>query len=206
MNMKRWKIYLDLDGVIVDLVTPIFNLHNVWCREDEYPQGFQWDIMGACDHLREASGLSPLGMTVEEFWTYPDRSWWANLKPYPTALAFVEWLETGPYDITLLTAHAGPASAAGKVDWINEWLPDYWKKCLIGHPKEECAGPGCILIDDRDKNCADFIEAGGMAITVPRPWNSAYNVDTSFNIHGGFRRPVYNVVADRLYKITGVIE
>ena len=48
------------------------------------------------------------------------------------------------------------------------------RQYLIGPPKHLCAKPGVLLIDDRDKNVADFLGLGAHAILVPRPWNSLH--------------------------------
>jgi hypothetical protein len=32
-------------------------------------------------------------------------------------------------------------------------------------------------VDDRDKNVEMFRDGGGFGVLVPRPWNSAYNIE-----------------------------
>jgi hypothetical protein len=173
--MKKWKLFLDLDGVIVDLHLPLMALWGAKIdSEDEYPRGFDWDIQGAVGDIRDSKGLPPLTCTPSQFWNTMTRDWWYNLLPYPTAIHFVRWLETGPFDICLATAVVNADSAAARVDWIHKWLPEYDHKSLIGYPKYLLAGPDCILIDDRDKNCDEFAAAGGTSILVPRAWNTGY--------------------------------
>lgn len=202
---RRWKVYLDLDGVIIMCVEAIMQVYGVEMKEEEYPQEAGYTTSEACNILLRSRGLPPLDdYKLKNFWQLPVREWWANLSMYPTARNFIVWLERGPFDITLATANPSAESAAGKVDWIERNLPQYKGRYLIGHPKHELAAPGSILIDDSAQNCCDFITAGGAAIMVPRPWNPAYNAPTAFNENGGHRRPPYNVVADRLYNITGV--
>lgn len=66
---------------------------------------------------------------------------------------------------------------AGKLRWIEEWMPDYSRRYLFGAAKQFCAGPGSVLLDDHSKNTERFVEHGGTAILVPGPWNSNYYIE-----------------------------
>jgi hypothetical protein len=150
--MKKWKVFLDLDGVLVDAQLPLMALWDARIgSEDEYPTGFYWDIQGAINFVRQSRGLSALPHTPNQFWSTMSRDWWYHLPLYPTAINFVRWLETGPFDICLATASVNSDSAAAKVDYIHRLLPEYDRKSFVGYPKHMLAGPDCILIDDRDK-------------------------------------------------------
>lgn len=204
--MKKWKLFLDLDGVVVNLQLPLMELWGAKIdSEDEYPAGFHWDIQGAINFVRQCRGLDVLPHTAAQFWNTMSREWWSRLLPYPEAIDFVRWLESGPFDICLATATVNSESAAAKVDWIHQWLPEYDQKSFIGYPKHLLAGPDSILIDDRDKNCDEFIRAGGRAILVPRAWNKGYYNPECFNTRTGNRRPIYNAVIIRLYEMLSIL-
>lgn len=60
----------------------------------------------------------------------------------------------------------------GKMKWIKRHLPDYLRRYMIcTAPKKLLATPDRLLVDDKNENVYEFIEAGGDAIMVPRPWN-----------------------------------
>jgi hypothetical protein len=53
--------------------------------------------------------------------------------------------------------------------------------------KELLARPDTLLIDDNEKNISAFRKSGGMAITVPRPWNRLRGcANTSLYLKGMF--------------------
>jgi 5'(3')-deoxyribonucleotidase len=183
-------------------------------REDQYPRQFGWDVKGAIVHLleqqdRACSAENINDMSKEAFWRRLPRSFWRELQPYPTALHFVEFLESGPFDIYILTAHASADCGAAKLDWIDEHLPKYRDRVLLGHPKHVTATPQSILIDDCTKNCEDFARAGGRAIQCPRPWNERWDAPECFRTRPEWespeRRPKYNIIADDLRGIRGQV-
>jgi len=213
MNLTQTKtICLDLDGVIIDLVVPLMRWWGVHISsEDAYPRFFGWELKDAiADTLnrqnKHKESREVANMTKGAFWRAPPRQFWRDLKPYPTALNFIEFLESGPFDVYVATAHANGDCAAAKLDWIDEYLPKYWDRVLIGHPKHLMANPNSILIDDRTKNCEDFEEAGGIAVQCPRPWNKRWMKPECWNVSTGLRRPVYNVITQDLYAITGHVD
>ena len=64
---------------------------------------------------------------------------------------------------------------AGKFDWIKENLSQYFLRQFSMSPvKDFCAMENSLLIDDSDENVNKFERAGGQAILMPRPWNSAH--------------------------------
>jgi len=66
-------------------------------------------------------------------------------------------------------------SASGKMMWIDGNLPEFIKRIIITQaPKRLLARPDTLLIDDKDENIDEFIEAGGHGILVPRPWNELH--------------------------------
>jgi 5'(3')-deoxyribonucleotidase len=189
--MNKPKIFLDLDGVIIEMQLALMKLWKAEIQhERDYPPGFLWDIQGAIDHIRVERGLEPANMEPKHFWESIHEQWWLNLPMYHGAKHFISVLETIG-SVTLATAHVSPHCAAAKYRWISRYLPKYVRNTFVGDPKHMLAEPNAILIDDRDKNCTDFIAEGGKAILVPRPWNA----------RGYYEGHVFELVLNQLDKI-----
>ncbi len=165
----RPTIFIDLDGVIVDFTIPAMQKHGVTMHnESEYPTDCEWDILRACNKLRD----NPTPLTAAEFWDAFDYNFWYGLPLYFLAHAFVNYLELWGDIYFATTPTLSSECVAGKYDWVKKHFPEYRSKLIICTHKEVLAGPNTILIDDRDKNCEAFEKAGGIAIPVPRPWNN----------------------------------
>lgn len=157
------KCLLDLDGVLVDTIEPIFghlNLPNFYNDPKNYGtykclEQHQWDSVGP------------------EFW--------ANAGFMPDALTILHRVETvfGHENICLLTKPTGhPDCAGGKIRWIQKNLPQYKDQYFVGSAKFVMAHPGIVLVDDHDANVDAFVEHGGKAVLLPRKWNRRYHMDT----------------------------
>lgn len=127
------------------------------------------------------------------FWNRFPRSFWASV-PLSEECDFL--LMTcanlvGKENVCLLTKPSGPGDcAAGKIDWINHWMPTWIRnQYLIGSPKHFCANKKSLLIDDNPDNVSEFRKKRGRTILFPRPWN----------LNHGFHSLVY--VANELEKI-----
>jgi hypothetical protein len=171
------KIFLDLDGVVVDFILPAMELHGVPIRSlKEYPRDAGWDCVKACNMLRKAVGLPAISAT--KFWRPFGYQFYSDLPLRPGALEFVDTLsEHGR--ITIATSPTlDPQCVAGKVTWIKNNLPELARRFFITPIKAELGRPGSVLIDDNNENCANFIGAGGQSILVPRPWNDNWNIET----------------------------
>jgi 5'(3')-deoxyribonucleotidase len=165
------RIMMDIDGVLADFV-------NGMCLYHGRPNPYE----GHVSEEQMAFDMETIwGMSAEEFWR-PANSmlFWERLPWMPDGRDILRIAEgaVGRDNVCLLTAaSASPQSAAGKKAWINANLPAYRRRYLIGASgaKQFCASPDTILIDDRDRNCHEFVEAGGHCIVVPRPWNCMYS-------------------------------
>jgi hypothetical protein len=81
-------------------------------------------------------------------------------------------------NVCLLTSPAHTEGAIeGRIDWINDNIPQYRKRVLIGNCKDMCAAPDHILVDDYDININKWCAAGGAGVLLPRPWNSNEHFD-----------------------------
>lgn len=154
------KILLDMDGVLVDFNGGFCELHG---RDGFVPD--RWDAYSAW------------GMTDHDLWAPTlDPDWWATLDWTDEGLPLLKFCvdAAGEDNVYFLTSGRSAAAAAGKTAWIERELGREWlDNLLIGHCKHLCAGPGRLLVDDGDHNVDAFIEAGGLAALVPRPWNRA---------------------------------
>ena len=160
------KIFLDMGGVLVDFMQPAMASHGIYYQI--YPVRAGWDIIEACNILAPEKK-----MTGQQFWRKFDQKFWSNLPKTTLCDTLVRTVEgyVGAENVALLTSGQWPEAAAGKTEWVRANLPSYRERLIIGTAKEFLAGPDRLLIDDRDKNVADFVAAGGSAILVPRPWN-----------------------------------
>ena len=171
LQWKKRKIFVDLDGVIVDFVVPAMNFHSApIISEDQYPDGFGWNILGATNQLRATRNLPEL--SANKFWDALEYDFWLNLKMYPLADYLLGRLDAVG-EVYLATSPTLSSECwAAKYDWVRINLSRYKRKLVITADKSVLANPDSILIDDRDKNVDHFIEAGGCGILVPRPWNN----------------------------------
>jgi 5'(3')-deoxyribonucleotidase len=153
------QIFLDMDGVIVDFDAGVRKRYN----------GFEWYP------TEWAIPYAQLGTDFKSFWRDLDHpGFWRELT----------WMNDGkriqaivePMRPIILTAAVMPYAGTGKIQWLKREYPDVIKdkRFLIagGHAgKAAVAGPGKILIDDKNENIDEWEEAGGMGILYPRPWN-----------------------------------
>lgn len=150
------KIFLDLDGVIINLVDGIIKHFNMDCTAEDVNT---WDYFT----------LKTVKLH-QEFWAGLSDEFWVNLEKYPWAdkvLAMVE-----PYRPCLLTSPAYNNGTA-RQKWIQNNLPEYYHegRYLIGPAKHYVAREDCILIDDFDGNIDEWKKEGGIGILFPQYWN-----------------------------------
>jgi 5'(3')-deoxyribonucleotidase len=154
------KIFLDLDGVLVDFFTGVNKVFNIPKPPHRYDWFEDYDISreqlnNVCG-MRFFSGLDWMfdGQEIEE----------------------VIRRKFGSGSIYLVTLPMpNSESWAGKVEWVNKHLSLYNKRLIITTaPKSLLAGPNSLLIDDKDENIAEFSMAGGQGILVPRLWNELH--------------------------------
>ena len=161
-------VLLDMDGVLTDMVRAAADAHLLE-YPDTWPPG-QYDLQIALNHKGSRS----------EFWAHLDGpAFWANMPWMPDGRLILELIEQTGLDITILTSPTlDPYCCAGKAMWISNHLPKYRRKVLIGPQKYRCARPDALLIDDSDSNVDAFIQHGGQAILLPRPWNKRHALPT----------------------------
>jgi hypothetical protein len=164
------QIFLDMDGVIVDLQCPLQELHH---RD-----------VSLAFHRHE------LELTDEQIWTGTDAIWWAHLPWMEDGRAILALCEdaVGVENVILCsTPAAWPGSAEGKIRWIEEQMPNYKRRFILTPKKACCANARTLLIDDYERNNVEFHNAGGAALLCPRPWNNNSNLNTLDYLREGIK-------------------
>ena len=167
--MVKPRCFLDMDGVLDDFNAGVHKLH------------------GRSNLYDNPKFLKLLDIEVvwvikqEEFWA-PIQStpgFWYSLPKTPEADQIVDLVvrNFGVENVCVLSSPAigDPNCIPEKRAWINKYYPQFSKQMLFGGCKQFLAGPGRVLVDDRDKNIEEFAAAGGWGVTVPRPWNKLYS-------------------------------
>jgi 5'(3')-deoxyribonucleotidase len=162
------KVFLDLDGVLVDFDGGMQRVHN---RKIEH------DGLGQRPYKIE----SVWGITEEEFWE-PTRTaaFWSELNWTADGREILTEIEEliGKKNIAILTSPTlDPNCVAGKIQWVIDNIPEYRPRTFVGSRKEMLAHPGVVLIDDTDYKLDRFVKAGGQGILVPRPWNRNWSIE-----------------------------
>lgn len=150
------RIYLDMDGVIVNL-------------RDRVVELFSEEFLTELDSS-PTTDTSLWGHVHETF----GQEFWANLDWMPDGQALLAFLEDefGRANISICTKPTKFGSSLdGKQVWIEQNIPVYSNAYIMVREKERVANPQALLIDDAPKNVAAFRKAGGKALLVPRPWN-----------------------------------
>jgi nicotinic acid mononucleotide adenylyltransferase/PAS domain-containing protein len=137
----KYKIYVDMDGVIVDFDGGYEKLTGITTKEaDKKGPEFFW------------KPISKAGA-----------KWWITLKWMPDGKQLWDYVKK--YNPELLSAPSREeASRLGKRVWVKRELPGVKLILRSADKKQEFASPNSILIDDREKNIEQWKNAGGIGI------------------------------------------
>ena len=140
-NQPQYKIYCDMDGVIVDF-------------EGGYEDLTGRNIRG--QHIKgDAAFWQPISDAGEDFWV--NLEWMKDGKQL--------WDYIKPYSPKLLSAPSREQSSrTGKEKWVAEHLPNVPLLLKAADQKQLYASPKSILIDDRVDNIKRWNDAGGIGI------------------------------------------
>jgi len=181
--MKNKKtIFLDMDGVLVDLFSGIekqFNIKKGFLESKPYP----------ClpDSIDIANKLL---MTEECLWgnKVNDVKFWESLPKYPWSDdLIIACLNANVEDVLILTSPSKTCMycSSGKVAWLSKHYPFFvaYGKIVIANKKYLLAAKNRVLIDDTIEKCKQFRDAGGEAILFPHPYNKNYFPSTEKGVY-----------------------
>ena len=137
----KYKIYVDMDGVLVDFDGGYEKLTGMTTREaDKKGPEFFW---------------KPISKAGAKWWI--TLNWMSDGKQL--------WDYVKKYNPELLSAPSREeASKMGKRIWVKRELPGAKLILRSADKKQEFASPTSILIDDREKNIEQWEAAGGIGI------------------------------------------
>lgn len=163
--MKLAAVYLDMDGVLCDLVGAAMRTH---AREDLLKPGAWPKGVYTLEDV--------LGISTAEFWEPIDArgvEWWARLRPYLWMRNLIKIARSVADEVAVLTKpHSTYACVAGKHQWLMAHFGEDFSDYILSPVKHHLAAPGRLLVDDCDANIEAWKRAGGIGVLLPQPWNS----------------------------------
>lgn len=161
-------IYLDLDGVLVDLCGGVARALDLPPASFYGPLNNHWH--GIADVVSHETGEHWDDPRLLEFFAEQGHDFWARLEKYPWCDELYDMCRKfAPTVIMTSPAHI-PSSASGKMQWIMENLEDV-DRFAITPCKHHMSHPGALLIDDSQDGCDAFRNYGGEAYVFPQPWS-----------------------------------
>lgn len=160
------KVFLDLDGVLVDFVSGA--LKSLGITNYKVPPGEY--------NIEKWEGVN---ISTKEFWSAIDKTneyFWAELPKYPWADELVELCESYGQLFILTSPSRNPYCLAGKMIWVQKNFKKLQRKIILTPHKYLCAAPNRVLIDDSNQKCEDFDAYGGKTILFPQLWNTNHSL------------------------------
>jgi len=146
MAHQKFRVYLDLDGVLADFFG-------------------EWARLDGKDHYKDIDNPEAKLELVRQHPTF-----WVDLPLLPHARQLVAHVikEFGSYYICSTPLTGDPRSSPGKLAWVGMHFSDMPPKHIeLTHNKAMFAtlgGNPCILVDDYGRNVASWRSAGGIGI------------------------------------------
>lgn len=165
------KLFLDMDGVLVNWVRGAHELHNLPWDDNNWPYAIGPD---GWDFYKNELAFPSFDTFAKDM----GYDFWNELEWMPDGKRIIEVCEQiiGKDCVYLLTAPCHtPGTVEGRLSWISREMPNYRNRVLVGDCKEAIAGPKSILVDDWERNVKRWREAGGLAVTCPRAWNNLFS-------------------------------
>lgn len=167
MSQMIKHVFWDLDGVFVDFVGGVLDLLGI----DQQSAGDDWPP-------GEYSIEAIFGITSERLWNLINRggaNWWAHLDCFEWNAELRSLIADCRGSHSILTS-PGDCTAAylGKRLWCDRHMSGM--PLHLTAQKQLLANPAALLIDDNDRNCELFRQAGGNAILFPQLWNQNHQL------------------------------
>ena len=150
-------IYLDLDGVLVNL-------------EESFGDYFFDKLSSETWQEYEKRKIAPLSVFNIIYEKVDPYDFWYDLNPMPEYMDIVDKaIElVGVKNVSILSAPTTSYTnecSMGKIDWVRRYIP-YNIKCnvVFRENKKIFSGKNKILIDDMSKNVIEWTIAGGIGI------------------------------------------
>lgn len=190
------RIILDIDDVLNSLSLHILGHYGCDVGPfdyDKFPTEVGYDVMRACELLGGDVPYTPnldcededteYILDIPAFWNgVTQANLWRTAPKSPQCDMLLERAGdiVGCKNVFLATTPTkDPQSHADKLLWMWDNLPTWIHRQYFITPRKWLLGkPGLVLFDDNLENCQDFIEEGGQALLVPRPWNPLFARDT----------------------------
>lgn len=163
------RIFIDMDGVLADLMGHVFIMLKIDEPDVEWPVG-------------EYSIAEALGVDDDDLWEQIGNAgirFWETLRPYSWKdelldLARSYLLRPGGELCFVSKPTDRPECLAGKLAWLHKHVPEVAgrQNYMLGEPKWLLAQRGRLLIDDSDHNEQKFRENNGAALLFPQVWNA----------------------------------
>ncbi len=163
--MKNGIIYLDLDGVICNMIGGVAKLFN---------RNYTELIRSWTPGVYQIENI--LGISRNEFYSALEgnEDFWSNLEPFPYMMDLYEHcLKIAP-TFLLTKPTLDPASLSGKLKWIHKHFGNNFDNYIMTRYKFHCAAKDRVLVDDYDKNIVEFREKNGNGILFPTITNNRF--------------------------------
>lgn len=159
-KMKDFPVInLDLDGFVADFIRGSMAKHKI---TDLSVKDCRWDYW------------KQRGISDSQFWEIiKGERFWHDLEPMHDGIETIRLIRSviPLKNLCILSSANHYGACEGKRTWIKKYLPDLVGTETFCHEKWRHAGPNKVLIDDSQENLENWANHGGIAITVPRPWN-----------------------------------
>lgn len=157
-------IYLDMDGVVASFVEGALSLHGKTLPMAEC----RWNFM------------EQVGFAADDpaFWgPIENPHFWRNLPTLADGMELYRLLTEryGDERLNVLSSAKARGSKDGKDEWLQCHMPRHVDCAVYAHRKERVASSSRVLVDDFESNVDKFVQADGVAVLVPRPWNRRRN-------------------------------
>jgi 5'(3')-deoxyribonucleotidase len=166
-----FKIFLDMDGVLVDLVRTILGKLSMGRAIPFILKNWPRGVFSIKDAL-ELEKDPLLSLSVDDWSTAAETDFAADLVRLCTDLVGIE-------NLFILTSPGSYVCAGtGKMEWMNRHFPELTKNMIVTRHKYLIRGPG-ILIDDKQET-VDSINSDNKtslkAGLCPQPWNEYWHI------------------------------
>jgi 5'(3')-deoxyribonucleotidase len=167
-------IFLDIDGVCADFYQQMVDTFSMDLADTLNDK----EALRALDNGAPFKGVfkHPTPMLWREI-TQRGEGWWSDIPEVccrfhacPSTRAMFESLNKLAPTVFLTGVpgqpDSSPPAASGKLQWLQRIFGNEFTEVIICDRKSKplLAATGCVLIDDYESNCEEFVAAGGHAL------------------------------------------